>query len=357
MKQIYKSLLFTVLSAAAVACSNDDEKPDIGALAAGNLQFITRTPLGASGRGPVYSTDEFSILAFKKEGSNYAYMQDIPLGGMHFDGTALSGTVQFPAGDYKFLPSYGLVTPGNYSWPVLTDAVLSDALYLTHTEENFPAAFMLNTALDAVPVYTVSLDGPKQTVSATLRRAVSRVDVLFIRAEKDAATGRYIEKQGDDVFGPEELGTVKLSYTGANSRLGLSGEKVAGLFDVSHTIDVPADVVTMGTGVATVVGAENYDFENIQPADIISGSAHLKGTYLIPNLDNTAATGFSMQLTSGANSTRTIALTDKIPVERNKATLIRIYVLGESVFTTGVDFEVEVDTVWDGSNFVDGEID
>lgn len=357
MKQIYKSLLFTVFAVAAVACSNDDEKPGIGAPAAGNLQFITRTPSGASGRGPVYSTDEFRILAFKKEGSNYAYMQDIPLGGMHFDGTALSGTVQFPAGDYKFLPSYGLMTQGNYSWPVFTNAVLSDALYLTHTEENFPAAFMLNTALDAVPVYTVSLDGPKQTVSATLRRAVSRVDVLFIRAEKDAATGRYIEKQGDDVFGPEKLGTVKLSYTGANSRLGLSGEKVAGLFDVSHTIDVPAEVVTMGTGVATVVGAENYDFENIQPADIISGSAHLKGTYLIPNLDNTAATGFSMQLTSGANSTRTIALTDKIPVERNKATLIRIYVLGESVFTTGVDFEVEVDTVWDGSNFVDGEID
>ena len=97
--------------------------------------------------------------------------------------------------------------------------------------------------------------------------------------------------------------------------------------------------------------------ENVQPADIISGSAHLKGTYLIPNPDNTATTGFSMQLTSGEGSARTIALRDKIPVERNKATLIRIYVLGENVFTTGVDFEVEVDTVWDGSNFVDGEID
>lgn len=45
-----------------------------------------------------------------------------------------------------------------------------------------------------------------------------------------------------------------------------------------------------------------------------------------------------MQLTSGEGSARTIALRDKIPVERNKATLIRIYVLGENVFTTGVDF-------------------
>ena len=63
------------------------------------------------------------------------------------------------------------------------------------------------------------------------------------------------------------------------------------------------------------------------------------------------------KLTQEEVAREVIALQDKIPVERNKATLIRIYVLGENVFTTGVDFEVEVDTVWDGSNFVDGEID
>ncbi len=103
----------------------------------------------------------------KNTGPDYVYIQDIPLGGMNFDGTALTGTVQLPAGDYKFLPSYGLVTPGNYTWPDFTDATLSDALYVTHTGENFPAAFMLNTPLDAVPSYTISLDGPQQTVSAT----------------------------------------------------------------------------------------------------------------------------------------------------------------------------------------------
>lgn len=171
------------------------------------------------------------------------------------------------------------------------------------------------------------------------------------------ATGVYTEKTGADVFGPEKLAGVKLAYTGANSRLGLSGEE-----SVRSYRRVPHDRHPCGRGhdrhgESTVVGADKYDFENVQPADIISGSAHLKGTYLIPNPDNTATTGFSMQLTSGEGSARTIALRDKIPVERNKATLIRIYVLGENVFTTGVDFEVEVDTVWDGSNFVDGEID
>jgi len=91
--------------------------------------------------------------------------------------------------------------------------------------------------------------------------------------------------------------------------------------------------------------------------DKLAGQFARIPVYPAPNPDNTAATGFSMQLTSGEGSARTIALRDKIPVDRNKATLIRIYVLGENVFTTGVDFEVEVDTVWDGSNFVDGEID
>lgn len=355
MKKIYNLIVLTAI-AAATACSNDDEYTYANASEdAANVQFALRAP--SSARGPVYTADEFRILAFKSDGSEYVYMQDIPVGGMSYDGSALSGNVQLPAGDYKFLPSYGLVSPGNYSWPEFTAAPLSDALYVTHTGESFPAAFMLNQALDAVTPYTVSLDGPKQTVSATLRRAVSRVDVLFIRADKDAATGAYTEKQGDDVFGPEQLANVKFSFTDANNYLGLSGEKVNGVFDPEHTIAAPANVVTMGTGSSTHVGSDGYDFENVLPADVIAGSAHLKGTYLIPNADNTASTGFTMQLTSGQGSVRTIALQNKIPVERNKATLIRVYVLGENVFTTGVAFDVAVDTVWDGSNFVDEDID
>lgn len=145
MKKIYNLLLFTVLAAGLAACSSDEEKTDVAGPAAGNLQIITRTPQAAAGRGPVFRTGEFRILAFKNTGPDYVYIQDIPLGGMNFDGTALTGTVQLPAGDYKFLPSYGLVTPGNYTWPDFTDATLSDALYVTHTGENFPAAFMLNT--------------------------------------------------------------------------------------------------------------------------------------------------------------------------------------------------------------------
>lgn len=357
MKKIFKLLVFAAFAAAIAACSKEEGANDPAPAAAGNVEFVTRTPLSASARGPVYDAGDFRILAFRDTGSGFVYLKDIPLEGMKFDATTLSGTVQLPAGAYKFLPSYGLVKPGNYTWPDFTGAALSNALYVTHTGGSFPAVFMLNEALDAVTVYTVSLDGPKQTVSATLRRSVSRVDVLFIRADKDPATGAYTEKTGSDIFGPEKLASAKFSYTDANSRLGISGEKADGVFDATHTVDATADVLTMGTGTATTVGADNYDYENVQAADIISGSAHLKGTYLIPNADPTPTTGLELLLTSGEGNTRTIALTDKIPVERNKATLIRVYVLGDNVFTTGVDFDVVVDTAWDGSNFVDGEID
>lgn len=355
MKKIYNLFILTAFAASA-ACSNDEmETGSPAPETSGNVRFALRTPHNT--RGPVYTADEFRILAFKNDGTNYKYMQDIPVGGMNYDGSALSGAIQLPAGDYKFLPSYGLVTPGNYSWPVFTDAVLSDALYVTHSGESFPPAFMLNQALDAVPAYPVSLDGPKQTVNATLRRAVSRIDILFVRADKDAGTGVYTEKRGDDVFGPEKLANVEFSFTDANNHLGLSGVKADGLFDTKHTIATPAAALTMGTGQSTVVGAEGYDYEEVQQADIIAGSAHLKGTYLIPNTDNTPATGLKILLTSGEGNVRTIALQNKIPVERNKVTLIRVYVLGENVFTTGVEFAVDVDTVWDGSNFVDEDID
>lgn len=359
MKKIYCLLACAAFGAALTACSNDETDTGAPAPAVGNLKFVTKAPVTAT-RGPVYTSDEFRILAFKKSdtGDDYTYMKDIPLGGMSFDGSVLAGSVQFPAGDYKFLPSYGLVTPGDYAWPEFAGSTLSNDLYVTHKAASFPEAFMLTMPLDAVPSYSVTLDDTQQTVSSTLRRAVSRVDVLFVRADKDPATGAYTEKAGDDVFGPEGLATAEMRFTDANNKLGLSGEKIDGVFDATHRIQASADVVTMGTGAATAFGTEGYTtYDDVLPADIISGSAHLRGTYLIPNADNTATTGLTMVLTSGEGSVRTIALENKIPVECNKVTVIRIYVLGDNVFTTGVDFDVTIDTAWDGINYVDEEID
>lgn len=355
MKTLYYTLTLAACAAALSACSGDDAQKVPATPEAGNVRFALQTPAAGSFRGPVRSNDDFRILAFKQNGADYLYYQDIPVGGMGFDGTKLSGTVQLPAGDYKFVPTFGLTAAGNYTWPELAGKPLADELHIEHTASTFPEAFMLNVPIDKVPAYKLSLDGPALNVEATLRRAVSRVDVLFLRADKNAA-GDYVEKSGDDVFGPEKLAQVEMEYTGANSQLGISGEKGAATFDVTHVID-PAGVLTMGTGASTLVGTKDYDFDAVASGDIVTGSAHLQGTFLIPNTVSTASTGLTMRLTSGEGNVRTITLPDGIPVERNKVTLIRIYVLGTNVFTTGVDFAVTVDTVWDGTNNVDGAID
>lgn len=357
MKNVLNVIALAALAAAVSACSTENEGERLPR-SEGNVEFITRLPSTVNTRGPVYTSEEFRILAFRKAdgGNDYTYLYDIPVGKMQYDGSALKGGIQLPEGDYKFLPCYGLVTPGSYSWPTLTDAVLNDDLYVTHTEESFPATFMLNSQLDAVPSYTVTLDGEKQSVNSLLRRAVSRIDVLFIRADKDATTGAFTEKTGSDVFGPEGLASVKIDYTDANNFLGLSGEKVAGVFDVTHNISPAMSSVTMGTGSATTVETAGYDYDNVLPADVISGSAYLKGTCLIPNTDNAGTTGMVMKLTSGKGSVRTITIGDKIPVERNKATLVKIYVLGDNVFTTELDLGVDIDTVWDGYNYTEEEI-
>lgn len=357
MKKVFNAALTAMLAMAAIACSKESENSAVPASAA-NVEFVTRMPVSANTRGPVYTPQEFRILAFRKnDGDNdYTYLTEIPVQGMQYDGSALSGGVQLAAGEYKFLPCYGLVTPGGYTWPALAGTTLNNDLYVTHTQESFPATFMVNTQLDAVPSYTVTLDGPKQNVSSLLKRAVSRIDILFIRADKDPATGKYTEKSGSDVFGPEGLASVKIDYTDANSFLGLSGEKVDGVFDVSHNLNPAMNAVIMGTGSATAVDVPGYDYESVSPADIISGSAYVQGTYLIPNADNTGTTGMTMTLTSGKGSVRTIAVGDKIPVERNKVTHVKIYVLGENVFTTELGLGVDINTKWDGFNYTEGEI-
>lgn len=357
MKKVFNAAMIALLAAAAVACSTENPTGEVSGTDY-NVKFVTRLPSSVNTRGPVYSAGEFRILAFRKNdaGDAYTYLYDIPVAGMKYDGSVLQGGVQLPEGEYKFLPCYGLVTSGNYSWPALAGATLSDNLYITHTKESFPAAFMLNEEYDAIPSYTVDLDGEKQNVNALLRRAVSRIDVLFIRADKDPVTGEYTEKTGSDVFGPEGLASVKMDYTDANNHLGLSGQKAVGVFDVTHNISPAMNAVTMGTGTATALTSAGYDYDNVKPADIISGSAYLQGTYLIPNADDAKTVSLTMTLTSGKGSVRTIALSDKIPVERNKVTQIRIYVLGDNVFTTELDLEVTIDTAWDGYNYAEEEI-
>lgn len=365
MKNTGSKLLIVIATALLTACSTEDkislERPS----GRGKVKFVTRTVSSVKslrGTKAVQQKDEYRILAFKKaENGDCVYVQDIPLDAMSYDGTVLKGEAELPEGDYKFIPVYGLVKPGGYLWPPLDKAVLDEHLCISHTGGSLPEIFMTCTDPDKTPSYTVSEEGPSQTVTSLLRRAVSRVDVLFIRADANG-DGTYTEKAGDDVFAPEGLARAELKLTGANNSLGLTGMRATPLsgpavFDTSHAITDPKAAMTMGSGTRTRLGDPDYlTYDGVVPEDIIAGSAHLRGTYLIPNPDATPTVNLALELTSGAGSVRTVTLPGPIPVERNKITLVRVYVLGDDVFSNPVRLEVKVETRWDGTNGTDVDI-
>ena len=108
---------------------------------------------------------------------------------------------------------------------------------------------------------------------------------------------------------------------------------------------------------ATKVGNTDFlRYDNITGEDIMRGSAHVHGAYLLPFKDAESRAGFRMVLTNGQGLRRTIVASENIPLERNKVTLIKIHVLGGTVFSSNVQFDITVDTQWLPADVVDGEI-
>lgn len=377
MKKLSAQLFF--LSAFAVtlaSCAKDDEPAGPGGAAPdgtkSTVNFSFRTD-GLSGSNRTrtvtydYSKDNFRIFAFKKDdnGSEYVYLQEVPLDGMNYataSGT-LSGTAQLPIGEYKFVPTYNLHNPVGYTFPAMAGQTLSDDIAVTHTAGSLPAVYADTRTADQLTSYVLgTTSAPNQTVTATMKRSVSRIDVMFVRADKDAATGVYTPKKGDHIFGGTLPASVTMKFTGLNNSLGLTGRKVTpaagpATFNTDYGVPDLATYITMGTGEATAVGTDGYaGYDNVQPADIIGGSAHVHGAYVIPNDDNTGTVGLELVIVPQSGTTRTITIPAPLPVQRNMVTLVTVYVLTGNVFTTNVDYEVTVDTVWDGTNGSETEI-
>ena len=55
--------------------------------------------------------------------------------------------------------------------------------------------------------------GTQHVVTATIKRAISRVDVLCVRATKET-DGTYKEIEGDDVFGKHSVASIVLDLEG-----------------------------------------------------------------------------------------------------------------------------------------------
>lgn len=363
MKHIY-TCICALAALGLASCANDQEDVAQPAAPKGNVQFMVRA--ASDNANPMAIVpDNLQLYAFKYDeaASDYIYAGTPLLTSRQANGNSLTATAQMSAGKYKFIPSYALAASAEMGLPVMTvgSSKISDELLFTHKSSTLPEGFLEPRTLAAIPEYEIKLDGTQTTVEGQLSRAVGRVDVLLVRATKDAA-GNYTEIEGTDVFGPDQLGWVRFVYTDCSQNVDLTGNHVVpsegtGLTGIQHQVSDLSEAVVMGTGTETAVGTPAYkNYSNVAPADIINGSAYIAGTYLFPYQDATPTASLRLEMGSVKGDQRILDLVDKLPVERNKVTLVRVYVLGDNVFTTGVDFAVTVDTDWLDASVINGEI-
>ncbi|GEM_PF-190039 len=370
LKNLVKVFFTGIICSLLISCNGDDdlgtqvEKKDLATVSFEvdasmlNLGVISKTIT------PFYTSDGFSIYAFKQSenGIDYEFSQMLNLSNAVYipETKTLTGTATLEVGNYKFIPAYGLKNPQNLTLPIATGRSLSDDLSLVHSPtgnygNNLPEVFLMTqdgatARMDDIQPYSVNMLGSlNQSVRLTVSRAVSRVDVMFIKAIKNSNnTYTEIQSAPQDVFGNLGLGKMEMRFTGLNQNMNLLGVKQAGVFNSTinaQNIGLNGDAVTMGTrNGASIIGAEDYfRFDSVQTNDVIRGSAHVFGSYLIPNNDDQRTVGLQLyvepqnKITNSRSRTINIALGNErlIPLERNKVTLIKVYVLRDHLF--GVD--------------------
>lgn len=382
--EIKKFNLCAVLLASLAACSNDEMVdtnvlPNDGETTTVNFEMNANVGNYSASRAvnlPAIEQKNFRIMAFKKAmtGENagkFLYAQDISTTGMTYTGTAdnqgkLAGTVRIPIGTYKFVSTYGMAQEGSgFTLPELTlvTTELTNDLKITHnTVDGSSVLFLEEKPLEELTPYNLGM-GPdaNPTVSTKLNRGVSRVDILFIQAEKDGDNYKEVSNNAS-VFGTVGLGSIKMKFTGLNKNVNLVGTKTTAVKGslFSQDFDVPEleNTVTEGTSETdTQVGTKGYSsYDNILTSDIKKGSAHVHGAYVLPYAEAVDNVKLTLEVTDKRGDTRTINVDKQIPLDRNKVTLIKIYALSGTVFHTDVPFEITVDTAWLGSNVVEGEI-
>lgn len=383
MKMKKLNLCMSILWLACAACSEDDLPVKGGGREDGlaSVEFKTKAHLPegsvvSRSFAPEISKANFRILAFKKNTQGaYVYTQDVPTANMHFANNILSGKTELPIGEYKFVPTYGAINTPAFSWPSLAvgETLLADTLGFTHAQVDGTSVMFVETrSFSELPSYAIGLKATTtDKVYSVVKRAVSRVDLLLIQVRKNP-DGSYTEVTGTtDVFGGSLPKAVEMRFRDLNRTINITGENtIAGetfaTFDTTYTVENLQRAVTIGNGPTTLLGTETFmDYDYVKPVDIRTGAAHVQGAYLFPYPKDTLYTSLTVVLTHASGAQRTIAVPSKLPLERNKVTLVRIYILtddgdgggdggGGDIFDSNVTFVVTVDTRWDGCNVVEG---
>lgn len=300
-----------------------------------------------------YTVDDLRILAFRQDNADNAfkYIGDVKKDEITMVGDKFTGKAQLPVGTYKFIPMYGL--NDQVQVPALSNTVAyGDDLALTHAPANTLPAIFLQNADVTVKEYTLGVTDTERnaTVQLALKRAIARLDVQFVRADK--AGDVYTEKAGETVLGPANLASMKITMNGITSKASMTkGVVTSDVIDYTYTVPV-ASALTEGTAVATQFGGEGYNFDAVAEGDFIDGSVHVQGPYVFPYADNTQSATLAIELTSGKDNvtgqvyTRTLNI-NGVKLLRNQVTLVKIYVTGDDLFHTSVGFEVTLNKAWD----------
>lgn len=380
-----RTIIFMAIAAFLMsACQSEDEQQNLGVekgeqtavkfeLDASALKYeVNNSGLKYS---PEYNKNGFSIYAFKKVvgGTDYVYSKTISLTGLSYSETdkKLTGTDKLEIGTYRFLCAYGDKQTGVLAIPTWTGQVLTDNFVMQYNGSGaLGEIFVLDGPASSLTSYELGLTSvANPTVTATLKRAVSRVDIMFFKGTKSGNTFTEVAyPSGQNVFGNRTIEAMQLRYTDLNSTVDYFGNYVTAptvsanvnLSNLNHT--VANSNITIGNATTTEIGTTGYTrYDNVQSEDLINGAAHVFGNYVIPNdaaITDTPTAGLEIFIKPVNGEGRTITLTNLIPMERNKVTLVKIYALGDipDIFNTEVQFEVEIETVWDGSNEATGEV-
>lgn len=386
MKKNRFNLLLIVAVLALSACSKDNVEPLEGngnvpvlpkEMATVNFEMNAASfkAVPQSKAGQIYDdVNSLRILAFRQSGNDYLYIGDVKKDEITHNGTAFAGKAQLPVGTYRFIPAYGLpdATDDQLSISELTFTTpYSDALMVSHKENGVLPAIFLQKEDVVVNDYILGTDSKQanQTVALDMTRAIARVDIQFVQGDK--TSGSYVEKAGS-VFGTNtDLDILTLNFTGLNPSIQLTNGKLISenitpintLFKVDLT-----KARTDGNAVATVYGKDKadgkaYDYEAVAPEDFIDGSTHIYGPFLIPFANEaTEGTDLTLTLTSTKDKenrqvyTRTIHV-DKVPLSRNKVTLVTIYSGGDDIFHTSTDFEITINKAWEDHKDISGSVE
>lgn len=388
MKTISLMGVLCACSLLAVSCSRsgDPSRPKTAPTGDGKVKVdFTVKSTGnfviTNSRNFIPVADQFEILAFRRDQNNpgdYLFTERVDLSDMTVrqDDGHLTGSAYFQPGNYKFIANYkrGNANAVTGYWntgdPLLTNK------YMIHSDisNRLPEIFMgydtgqANPTVDAgyfsgIGDYDIAANGaPNDVVALNLFRAVARLDIQLIHVTDNGTDDNpdYRESvyTSGDIFGggADNIESIQLTLTKLNNRLSYAGTIPTGPGTMSGTtaIDDHENNVKIGNAAATTaVKGSFYDWDNVTPEVIGRGNAHIVGPYFMP-VDPNAADKPTLSVTfrkkDDVEGVRIINVPGTIPLDRNKVTIVKIYVLGPDIWHTNVMFDVEVDQVWEDPN-------